>query len=198
MWSSSSVRPSSATGPARSGRSSLPRARTTGSSPSTSRSPSRSPTRWSRAIAFALAAVVAGLTVARVQRTPPAGRRPGTRRLRRPAHRRGQREPRRVPRRHDPQPPYAAGVDQGCRCRPCRTPPRTSTKRPRALLLATAHEEAERLERLVTKVLELSRIHAGVLDARPRADRRRRAHARRGTPAPISRRARPCAPHRRG
>ncbi len=36
----------------------------------------------------------------------------------------------------------------------------------RAQLLATAHEETERLERLVTKVLELSRIHAGAIEPR--------------------------------
>jgi two-component system sensor histidine kinase KdpD len=36
----------------------------------------------------------------------------------------------------------------------------------RAQLLATAHEETERLERLVTKVLELSRIHAGAIQPR--------------------------------
>jgi two-component system sensor histidine kinase KdpD len=34
----------------------------------------------------------------------------------------------------------------------------------RARLLATAREEAERLERLVTKVLELGRIHAGAIE----------------------------------
>ena len=36
----------------------------------------------------------------------------------------------------------------------------------RARLLQIAHDEAERLERLVNKVLELSRIHAGVLEPR--------------------------------
>jgi two-component system sensor histidine kinase KdpD len=36
----------------------------------------------------------------------------------------------------------------------------------RAQLLSTAHEETERLERLVTKVLELSRIHAGAIEPR--------------------------------
>jgi len=36
----------------------------------------------------------------------------------------------------------------------------------RAQLLSTAHEETERLERLVTKVLELSRIHAGAIQPR--------------------------------
>ena len=36
----------------------------------------------------------------------------------------------------------------------------------RARLLRIAHDEAERLERLVNKVLELSRIHAGVLEPR--------------------------------
>jgi two-component system sensor histidine kinase KdpD len=36
----------------------------------------------------------------------------------------------------------------------------------RAQLLGTAHEETERLERLVTKVLELSRIHAGAIEPR--------------------------------
>ena len=36
----------------------------------------------------------------------------------------------------------------------------------RAQLLATAHDETERLERLVTKVLELSRIHAGAIQPR--------------------------------
>jgi K+-sensing histidine kinase KdpD len=34
----------------------------------------------------------------------------------------------------------------------------------RARLVATVHDEADRLERLVTKVLELSRVHAGVLE----------------------------------
>ncbi|HXY94620.1 MAG TPA: ATP-binding protein [Acidimicrobiia bacterium] len=37
----------------------------------------------------------------------------------------------------------------------------------RRRLLAGAREETERLERLVTKVLELSRIHAGAIDPRP-------------------------------
>jgi two-component system sensor histidine kinase KdpD len=36
----------------------------------------------------------------------------------------------------------------------------------RARLLTTIHDEADRLERLVTKVLELSRVHAGALEAR--------------------------------
>ena len=36
----------------------------------------------------------------------------------------------------------------------------------RAQLLQIAHDESERLERLVSKVLELSRIHAGVIDPR--------------------------------
>ena len=39
-------------------------------------------------------------------------------------------------------------------------------ERTRGQLLATAHEETERLERLVTKVLELSRIHAGAIEPR--------------------------------
>src|SRR5262249_28682003 len=37
---------------------------------------------------------------------------------------------------------------------------------PRSRLVSTIHDEADRLERLVTKVLELSRVHAGALDAR--------------------------------
>ena len=36
----------------------------------------------------------------------------------------------------------------------------------RASLVGTIHHEADRLERLVTKVLELSRVHAGALEAR--------------------------------
>ena len=40
-------------------------------------------------------------------------------------------------------------------------------ERTRQQLLVTAREETERLERLVTKVLELSRIHAGAVDPRP-------------------------------
>lgn len=40
-------------------------------------------------------------------------------------------------------------------------PPETQAR-----LVATIHDEADRLERLVTKVLELSRVHAGALDAR--------------------------------
>jgi len=42
----------------------------------------------------------------------------------------------------------------------------TLDDRTRGQLLATAHEETERLERLVTKVLELSRIHAGAVEPR--------------------------------
>jgi K+-sensing histidine kinase KdpD len=34
-------------------------------------------------------------------------------------------------------------------------------------LVSTVHDEADRLERLVTKVLELSRVHAGVLEPEP-------------------------------
>jgi two-component system sensor histidine kinase KdpD len=45
-------------------------------------------------------------------------------------------------------------------------PTATLDDRTRAQLLATAHEETERLERLVTKVLELSRIHAGAIQPR--------------------------------
>jgi two-component system sensor histidine kinase KdpD len=37
----------------------------------------------------------------------------------------------------------------------------------RVRLLATIHDESDRLERLVTKVLELSRVHAGVLAPQP-------------------------------
>ncbi|HEY3670173.1 MAG TPA: ATP-binding protein [Acidimicrobiia bacterium] len=39
----------------------------------------------------------------------------------------------------------------------------------RARLVATVHDEADRLERLVGKVLELSRVHAGVLEPEPEA-----------------------------
>jgi K+-sensing histidine kinase KdpD len=37
----------------------------------------------------------------------------------------------------------------------------------RAHLVTTIHDEADRLERLVTKVLDLSRVHAGVLEPEP-------------------------------
>ena len=37
----------------------------------------------------------------------------------------------------------------------------------RARLVTTVHDEADRLERLVTKVLEISRVHAGVLEPEP-------------------------------
>jgi K+-sensing histidine kinase KdpD len=37
----------------------------------------------------------------------------------------------------------------------------------RTRLVTTVHDEADRLERLVTKVLELSRVHAGVLEPSP-------------------------------
>ena len=48
-----------------------------------------------------------------------------------------------------------------------RTPLASITDERRARLLHTVHDEADRLERLVTKVLELSRVHAGVLEPHP-------------------------------
>ena len=44
------------------------------------------------------------------------------------------------------------------------SPSASITDERRARLVHTVHDEADRLERLVTKVLELSRVHAGVLE----------------------------------
>jgi two-component system sensor histidine kinase KdpD len=47
------------------------------------------------------------------------------------------------------------------------SPSASITDETRSRLVHTVHDEADRLERLVTKVLELSRVHAGVLDPQP-------------------------------
>jgi K+-sensing histidine kinase KdpD len=49
------------------------------------------------------------------------------------------------------------------------SPSASITEQTRARLVRTVHDEADRLERLVTKVLELSRVHAGVLEPHPEA-----------------------------
>jgi two-component system, OmpR family, sensor histidine kinase KdpD len=47
------------------------------------------------------------------------------------------------------------------------SPSASMTDDTRTRLVHTVHDEADRLERLVTKVLELSRVHAGVLEPHP-------------------------------
>jgi two-component system sensor histidine kinase KdpD len=47
------------------------------------------------------------------------------------------------------------------------SPSASMTDETRTRLVHTVHDEADRLERLVTKVLELSRVHAGVLEPHP-------------------------------
>jgi two-component system sensor histidine kinase KdpD len=48
-----------------------------------------------------------------------------------------------------------------------QSPSASITDDTRAKLVRTVHDEADRLERLVTKVLDLSRVHAGVLEPHP-------------------------------
>ena len=118
------------------------------------------------AIAFALAAVVSGLTVARVNAL----------RQRAEHQERAAFEARLAAAVNESRAAFLAAMTHNLRTPLASIKASVSTledptahldEATRALLLVTAREEAERLERLVTKVLELSRIHAGALDARP-------------------------------
>ena len=163
---------------------------TTGSSRSTTRSSSPSPTTSCRCSPFALAAVAAGVHRCPRQHLAPTsgGTRAG-----------GVRCPSRRPRSTRAAPAFLSAMTHNLRTplasikasvstlrRPDRRP-RSPTTRTR--LLVTAHEETERLERLVTKVLELSRIHAGAVEPRREPTDVGRVHAWRGATAAPPRRA---------
>ena len=71
-----------------------------------------------------------------------------------------------VPVRGDAQPPHPAGIDQGGVVDAAARRDLDLSADDRAELLDTIYDETERLERLVTNILELSRIRAGGLEVR--------------------------------
>ena len=101
-----------------------------------------------------------------------------------------------LPLRGHPQPADTAGVDQGCVVDPARRRDLELDADDRAELLDTIYDETERLERLVTNILELSRIRAGALDVHRQPVDLARPRPGRGPPAPPAR-ARPPHPARR-
>jgi two-component system sensor histidine kinase KdpD len=116
-------------------------------------------------LAFALAAVAAGVIVARVNAL----------RQRAEEHERAAFDARLVAAVNESRAAFLAAMTHNLRTPLASIKASVSTLEDpsahlddatRAQLLATAREEAERLERLVTKVLELGRIHAGAIEPR--------------------------------
>jgi two-component system sensor histidine kinase KdpD len=116
-------------------------------------------------VVFALAAVASGFTVARVN----------TLRQQAEAHERAAFDARIDAAVNESRAGFLAAMTHNLRTplasikasvETLQDPTATLDDATRAQLLGTAHEETERLERLVTKVLELSRIHAGAIEPR--------------------------------
>jgi K+-sensing histidine kinase KdpD len=117
-------------------------------------------------IAFALAAAACGVVVNRVN----------TMRLRAEAHERAAFDARLDAAINENRAAFLSAMTHNLRTplasikaatSTLQSPQATITDDARDRLLGTVHDEAGRLERLVTKVLELSRVHAGVLEPRP-------------------------------